>query len=126
MNAKFPTISDAELQIMNIIWQSETPLSSQEIIEKLPQNNTWKKPTVTTLIGRLVEKGALLYTQKGRYYEYTAAIDDKTYKAVQTKLFMDKLHGNSVKSLVAALYSGKQVSEKELHELKTLFGLKEE
>ncbi len=50
-------ISDTELEIMNILWRSGEPLSSAEVFDRLETG--WKYPTVTTLLGRLADKGAV-------------------------------------------------------------------
>ena len=46
-------ISDAEMEIMKIIWNYENPLTSKQIISFIP-NNTWKTTTVLTLLSRLI------------------------------------------------------------------------
>ena len=51
-------ISDAEMELMQVIWNNENPLTSREVMELLP-NNQWKPTTILTMLSRLMEKGFL-------------------------------------------------------------------
>lgn len=62
-------ISDTELEIMNILWRSGEPLSSAEVFDRLETG--WKYPTVTTLLGRLADKGAVSHEKRGKAYYYS-------------------------------------------------------
>ncbi|MGL4736061.1 MAG: BlaI/MecI/CopY family transcriptional regulator [Cellulosilyticaceae bacterium] len=121
MSKNIPKISDAELEIMNIVWESAVPINSYEILERLPETNEWKKPTVLTLIGRLVEKEALTYTKQGRFYYYTPAITRADYRKVATRTFFDKLYQSSFKNLVATLYQSKDITKEDIESLKEMF-----
>lgn len=71
------TISDAEWRVMRIVW-TLNQADSHTIIQLLAQQHDWKAPTIKTLIGRLVKKGALATTKQGRQYIYTPLIDEQT------------------------------------------------
>lgn len=114
-------ISDTELVIMNLIWQSPAPISSVALFEKLETG--WKYPTVTTLLGRLTEKGAVIYEKRGKAYYYTAALDEAAYRAAETKDFVGKMHGGSMKSMIAALYESNDLTSEDIDELRHLFEL---
>ena len=49
-------ISEAEYEIMKIIWDVDGEVTTADIIEKLGEYNTWKHTTILTLAKRLVEK----------------------------------------------------------------------
>ena len=55
-------ISDAELEVMKVIWE-EKEITSIEIIRKL-DSNKWNNNTVRTLINRLIIKKAVGISQK--------------------------------------------------------------
>ncbi|MGL5675652.1 MAG: BlaI/MecI/CopY family transcriptional regulator [Cellulosilyticaceae bacterium] len=120
MKTNLPKISEAELEVMNIVWASQEPLTSQDILERLPENITWKKPTLTTLMSRLVEKGALEYYREGRYFFYTALIDEQLFKEQETKDFLNRFHKSSIKNLVATLYDSKDITKEDLEALRDL------
>ncbi len=56
-------ISDAELEIMQILWQ-KGKATSFDIIEKV--NQDWNESTIRTLINRLQSKGAIEVVSKIR------------------------------------------------------------
>ena len=48
---KLPQISEAEYEIMKIIWD-ESPISTNSICEKVPSIHNWSNKTVPTLLSR--------------------------------------------------------------------------
>lgn len=69
------TISEAEWEIMRVVWANET-VTSREVIETLENKMNWKQSTIKTLIGRLVDKEALSTTKDGRKFIYRANISE--------------------------------------------------
>ena len=60
-------ISDAELEIMKIIWNAQKPLLFAQIMEALARSgNNWQKNTLITLLSRLMQKGYLTAKKQGR------------------------------------------------------------
>lgn len=57
MTNQLPKISEAELEIMKVLW-SNSPQTANEIIEELEDEMDWKPKTIRTLINRLVQKGS--------------------------------------------------------------------
>ena len=55
-NKEAGNISDAEWEVMRIIWTLETA-SSSEVIKELQAKKDWSESTIKTLMGRLVQKG---------------------------------------------------------------------
>ncbi len=115
-------ITEAELNIMKVLWKSKTPLSSYDISYRL-NNKNWKYTTVSTLLSRLTEKHAIAYEKKGKTYFYTPLIEENNYKILQTKNLVTKMYDGSVKKLVASLYENNQISEQDIKEIKELFKL---
>ncbi|MCW3778754.1 CopY/TcrY family copper transport repressor [Levilactobacillus namurensis] len=70
------TISDAEWRVMRIVWTLKQT-DSRTIIDLLEQQHDWKAPTIKTLIGRLVKKGALTTQKQGRQFIYTPQISEQ-------------------------------------------------
>ena len=61
---KLPQISEAEYEIMKIIWD-ESPISTNSICEKVPSIHNWSNKTVHTLLSRLVSNMLFLMNKKG-------------------------------------------------------------
>lgn len=68
-----PEISNAEWQVMNIVWENQ-PTTASEIIKQLAKTSEWTSATIRTFLHRLVKKGALSYEEDGNRYLYRAAI----------------------------------------------------
>ena len=115
-------ISEAELEIMQVLWREKEPLSAQDVLKQL-KNKKWKYSTIATLFGRMVEKGTVTYDKQGRFFYYTPVVLEEEYKAHQTKNFISKLYNGSVKNLVASLFENEQISDDELLEIKKMFNL---
>lgn len=116
MNAR---ISDSEMEIMRLIWNSAKPISAAELMKLLNAKN-WKLTTLLTFLSRLTEKGFLTVSKSQRTNLYAATVSFEAYKAMETEQFMKQIHGGSVKSLFAALATAEQLSEDDLKELKQL------
>jgi predicted transcriptional regulator len=111
-------LPDAEFEVMRIAWQFEPPVSTTQIMSRLGTDNTWKPPTVLTLLGRLIEKGFLSTEKAGKDRTYTPLISQSEYLRVETGSYLDRLNENSALGIVAALYNGKKLSAKEIAELR--------
>ena len=59
MNQLAEKISDAELSIMQVLWDAEEGLSMTELRRRVQQRTTWGSTTVKTLVQRLTAKGVL-------------------------------------------------------------------
>ncbi|MDN6162502.1 MAG: CopY/TcrY family copper transport repressor, partial [Atopostipes sp.] len=69
-------ISDAEWEVMRVVW-ANIEVTSREIINVLINKMDWTESTIKTLIGRLVDKGALNTEKEGRAFIYSANISEK-------------------------------------------------
>ena len=65
-------ISEAEWQVMNVVWNGQ-PVDSQHVIDQLAANN-WSSATIKTMLHRLVKKKVLAFEQTGKRYLYRAAV----------------------------------------------------
>lgn len=114
-------ISDAEQEIMKIIWANKEPTLFAFIMDTLAaEGKTWQKNTVITLLSRLMEKGYLKAKKLGRRNEYTALVSQTEYQTVQTQNFLTKVYAGNVNGLVANLVQNDLLSEAEYAELKRL------
>ncbi len=96
-------ISEAEWEIMRVVWANQT-VTSRDVIDTLEQKMNWKESTIKTLIGRLVDKEALKTTKDGRKFIYTANISEATtvkhYSEEILSRVCNKQNGQVVQQLV--------------------------
>lgn len=115
---KLGKITDAEMEIMKIIWRKNIQVTTADILEELPKENSWKTTTVMTLISRLIEKGVLDVTKIGKLNHYSSKITEEEYKAIQTDNFLEDMHDGSVKNFIATLFNNKKINKEDISDLK--------
>ena len=118
-----PQLSDAELEIMKIIWgnRSQEVTRFPYIMDGLAARGKQKKKnTLIVLLSRLINKGFLNARKIGRRNEYTPLVSEAEYQAVQTKHFLDKIYEGNATGLVSTLISGDLLTDEEYGELKKL------
>ena len=111
-------LPDTEFELMRIIWRSEPPLTTNEIMDQLESDISWKPQTVLTMLLRLIEKGFLKSERVGRERNYSPIISEQEYMDVETAGFISRYRGNSVSSLVKTMHDLKNMSDEEIWELK--------
>lgn len=112
-------ISDAELQLLQLLWE-ESPLGAVEIAERVPPTRKWSLATVKTLLSRLVAKGAVATEPEGRRFRYRPAIDRDSVAGRQADRLVDRLFGGRVSPLVAQLAEQREIDPADLAELEAL------
>ena len=114
-----PQISESELILMKLIWESGGSLLYAELMEQLlSKGYDWKKNTVLTFLSRLVDKQMLSIVKVGRRNEYTSLVSEEAYRADQTKHFVEKVYDGNVAGLVNMLVSGDLVTEEDMEALR--------
>lgn len=83
-------ISDAEWEVMRIVWTLKQAGSSQ-IIDQLQAKNNWTESTIKTLLRRLCQKGYLKTEKDGRKFIYSATVDQTEMMYEETKAMLNKM-----------------------------------
>lgn len=117
--AALPQISEAEFEVMKIIWKY-APISTNDITDKLLKTSTWNPKTIQTLVKRLVDKGALTYEKQSRMYVYTPLVQESEYVRQESKSFLNRFYDGDISSMVSAYLEDDTLSEKELNNLRSL------
>ena len=115
-------ISDAELEIMKIVWGNpdEVTLFSYIMDGLAARGRPCQKNTLIVLLSRLMNKGFLRARKIGRRNEYTALVSETDYQTAQTRNFLDKIYEGSAKGLVSNLIMGELLTDEEYEDLKKL------
>ena len=95
-------ISDAEWQVMKIIWMQGEQTSS-DLIRVLAERFNWSKSTVQTLLARLVEKECLTRKKEGKSFVYSALLTLDQSRDLLVQDIKDKVCSRRMKQLVADL-----------------------
>ena len=113
-------ISDAELEVMKLLWQAGDALPVTEIRERLQRTKGWEATTVKTLVSRLVSKGAVRQEKRNVYY-YSPLITEREYNAWATDSLIRRLYNGSARQLVAALVRSEGLTQSDVEELRQMF-----
>jgi len=88
-------ITDAEWNIMRIIWSNNKTTSTQ-IINKLSGKTNWSPTTVKTLLTRLVQKGVISFNKNGRAREYYSLVTELDCVKKEMNNVIMRLYGGIV------------------------------
>lgn len=116
------TITDAEYEIMRILWKMEQKMTVADVVREL-EGNDWTASTVSTFLQRLLKKGVIACDKKGKTNLYYPLMKQSEYDMSETESFLSKLYKGSVKNLVTALYENEKLSQEDIEDLKKLFDL---
>lgn len=108
-------ISDAELEVMQILWQTGEA-TSFDIINNIKED--WNESTIRTLINRLLSKGAIeIVSKNGKTYTYRPMINEDEYKMSESNSFLKKMYKGSVNTLLLNFVKQKKLSKQDLEDL---------
>ncbi|MFC1794060.1 BlaI/MecI/CopY family transcriptional regulator [Planctomycetota bacterium] len=117
--AKTPRISEAEWEVMKVLWKT-SPKTANEIVEELTGKTHWKRETIRTLINRLVQKKALSFEKKGRQYNFFPRLTEAEGIRAEAESFVKRIGGGSIEPMLAAFVEEKQLSAEKIDRLKRI------
>lgn len=120
-----PQISEAEYEVMRIIWK-QAPISTNEITEQLLKTTDWNSKTIQTLIKRLVTKGVLTYEKHSRVFVYTPLVQETDYIGKESTAFLKRYYDGNITSMVSAYIENDQLSETEIDTLRSLLAKRQQ
>lgn len=112
-------ISDAELDLMEVLWAAPEALTSAEVAERLEARG-WSLATIKTMLSRLAAKGAIIHREDGRRFLYSPAIEREAYVGSESRRFVDRLFGGRLSPLVARLAEEDALDERDIAEIEAL------
>lgn len=113
-------ISEAELEIMKVIWEAGAPVSSTDIVRRLKNKCGWEDTTIYTMLSKLVKKGFLTRDKQAVSY-YSASLTEQDYMLEQTESLIDRLFAGDSGQLVSMLVENRKISRKDIRELRQLW-----
>ena len=114
-----PDISDAEWDVMKVVWD-HGPLTSGEVVKRLADEKHWKPRTVKTLLSRLVQKGAVAASDADGRFLYSAKVDRDALARRETKSFLARVFDGAVAPALVHFIEEADLSPKQIAELKKI------
>ena len=116
-------ISDAEWQVMKIIWM-QGEQTSRDLIRVLAERFDWSKSTVQTLLARLVEKECLTRKKEGKSFVYSALLTLDQSRDLLVQDIKDKVCSRRMKNLLADLIVECDFTQADLEDLEAVISEK--
>ncbi len=114
-------ISEAESRVMNVLWESGA-CTAEEVVAALRNSSDWQEPTIKTLLGRLMKKGAIEAEVEGRRYRYRPLLKQSDWVQEESSSLLRRLFDGRVAPLVAHFSERGKLSKRDVAELRKLIG----
>ncbi len=109
-------LSDAELKIMQVLWE-QNPQTMAQVTQTLFPETAWTKNTVITLLKRMIAKGAVSVDETAFPKTYTPVLDRKAVAKQETKSLLKRLFQGSPTMLMSNMVEEGGVTNDELDEM---------
>ncbi|CAG6344620.1 transcriptional repressor [Streptococcus pneumoniae] len=116
-------ISDAEWQVMKIIWM-QGGQTSTDLIRVLAERFDWSKSTVQTLLARLGEKECLTRKKEGKSFVYSALLTLDQSRDLLVQDIKDKVCSRRIRNLLADLIVECEFTQTDLEDLEAVISEK--
>ena len=115
-----PPITDAEWELMNVLWDAAGPLTAADVVARLAGGRRRSPRTVKALLNRLLTKGALAYDAQGNRYLYRPAVDRDRCVRAAGRSFLSTVFGGSAGPMLAHFVTHAHLSDAEVEHLQRL------
>ncbi len=119
MTRELPRPTDAELEILTILW-SRGPATVREVHEAIAVRKPTQYTTVLKMLQIMAEKGLVRRNEKQRAHIYEAARPQEWTQRQLAGDLLQRAFNGSAKSLMVGALSARKASREELSELRRL------
>ena len=110
-------ISEAELTVLELLWEAKEHLPVTPIRIQLGEKWGWDASTVKTLLRRLCDKGAVKAEKRDVFY-YRPLLSREEYQSWSIGSLVERVYRGSARDLVASLVAEKRLTQADLEELR--------
>lgn len=112
------SLNNSELQIMKYLWKIEKGFM-KDIVEQFPEPAP-AYTTISTLVGRMVDKGYIGFEKLGRDKQYYPLLQKNEYFSGQVKDMVSDFFNNSASQFASFFTKNADFTMQELEELQEL------
>ncbi len=112
--------SESEWRIMEVLWESETPLTSIEVLNRLKGKSNMTLRMVRVLMNRLSKKGLLGFTvdeNDARVYHYYTMKSKEECLKEKSRRFVNSYFSGSRTNAIVTLLQGVTLTDEQVEEL---------
>ena len=114
-------LQPSEWIIMEKLWEVQ-PKTLMQLYHELKVEPGWSKSTVTTLLGRMVDKGILYYEDGGKAKQYYPKVNRDDAAITETESLLERVYKGSVSMMMSTLIRNNNISEADMEELYQILG----
>jgi predicted transcriptional regulator len=120
VDARGPTISEAELEVLKVLWEhtSGTVREINTILRR--QGRRWAYTTVQTLLQRLESKGHVQSDKTGTAHVYRASVSRDDLLSRRLRELADQFCDGTASPLLLALVGDSRLTADEIKQLRQL------
>ena len=118
-----PAISDAEWEVMSVLWEAGTPFTAAQVVTRLGRRGSPR--TVKTFLNRLLTKGAITAEPVGNRYLYRPRVTRDQCVRAETRSFLSRVFAGEAGPMVVQFVRQARLTPDEVAELKRLLDEKE-
>ena len=115
-----PTLANAELALMELLWQQDRRTARQLQAELYPRATRAQHGTVQKLLQRLEEKDFVERDRGLSVHLFSARVSRQAYAAGQLETLAEKLTGGSLAPLITHLMEERKISRVEIKRLRQI------
>ncbi|HYE17149.1 MAG TPA: BlaI/MecI/CopY family transcriptional regulator [Tepidisphaeraceae bacterium] len=115
------SISDAEWDVMRVLWDAPGPITAGDVVDALRQNPR----TTKTYLNRLLKKGAVAFEARGKVYWYSPNVTRDECVRTETRSFLARVFGGDPAALLVHFVRDAKLSPADLEHLRKLLKQKE-
>jgi BlaI family transcriptional regulator, penicillinase repressor len=116
---KSATLTEAELRIMNVLWQKGSA-TVHEVLHALPPKPALAYNSVLTIVRILEKKGYVKHDKDKRAHVYTAQVDRENATRSEVSRLVSRFFGDSHELLVLNILEDKGIDAEELERVRQL------
>ena len=116
---KSPTLTEAELRLMDVLWKKETATVS-DVVAALPGAAPLAYSTVLTTLRILERKGYVSHQKEGRAYVYAPVVGREEARRNVVRYMMSRFFNNSPEALMLNILENEAVDGDVLDRLKRM------
>ena len=115
-----PNISDAEWDVIKVIWDAGAALTAGQIVAALEGQKHWRPRTIKTLLARLVKKGAVHCQIEEKRYVYRAALTRQQAARREARSFLSRVFDGALVPAVVTFLKESDLSPDDVQQLKAI------
>ncbi|GAA5520124.1 BlaI/MecI/CopY family transcriptional regulator [Aliifodinibius salicampi] len=119
MKKSLTPLGETEMEVLHHVWELEEATVKQ-VRNRILESREVAYTTIMTVMKNLADKGYLKYRKEGVTYVYSPAREPESVRSSLIGDLMKKVFKGSPKELVQALVNSKDLSQKDLGEIKQM------